>query len=153
MHALRLVRADEPHEARENVDLRRTLERLTLGTHDRRRGFVLLPFESEALYAALARREFSHSQLKQVDEVIREIDPHVIDSKWDDHRLILFVDAMRQHIDRYEWVDLPLAQLHAAMRSQGPQARFRLWFSRAVLVAFLTVDFLDPNSETERLAG
>lgn len=154
MPALRLVRAGEPFEARENVDLQRMLARLTLGIHDRQKGFVLLPPEAQALYDALAHRTFSPHQFDQVERVVREIDPHEIDSEWDDHRLETFVAAMRSCVDRLEWIDLPVQYLHAAMRSQGTEARFRLWFSRAVLVAFLTVDFLstDPN-RTDRLAG
>ncbi len=145
--SLRLVRADEPHEACENVDLRRVLARLTLGTHDQERGFVLLSPESRALYEVLAHRGFSPIQFDQVERVIRQIDPCELDSDWDDRKLEAFVTSMRSRVERPEWIDLPIQLLHAAMRSQEPRARFRLWYTRAVLVAFLTVDFLPTQPE------
>ena len=153
MSALRLVRADEPHEARENVVLRRTLERLTYGTHDRQRGFALLPSEAQALYGALAHRTFSLEQLDQIEAAIRRMDPHELDTDWDDHRLESFVAAMRSRLNRPEWIDLPIHRLHSAMRDQGSDARFRLWYVRAALAVFLAVDFLPDLAEHSRLAG
>ncbi len=154
MFTLRLVRADEPQEALENVNLRRMLECLTRGTHDQQRGFVLLPSEAQALYSVLALRTFSLEQLDQVEEVIRELDPQKDGSRWNDHTLMSFVDGMRQHLDRPHWVDQPIRSLHREMRSQGSDARFRLWLCRAALVAFLTVDHLFIDSEEfSRLTG
>ncbi|TAL50808.1 hypothetical protein EPN81_01645 [Patescibacteria group bacterium] len=154
MPTLRLVRADEPSQARESVDLRRMLERLTYGTHKRGRGFLFLPPEAQALFDVLGSGVFSPAQLDRVEMVIRSVDPHEIGSEWDDHRLESFVSCLKRHVERPEWINLSLDRLHAAMRSQGPDARFRLWYMRAVLVAFLTVDFLssDPE-EINRLAG
>lgn len=147
---LRLVRADEPFEARENVDLRRTLERLTLGTHDRQKGFVLLPSEAQALYDALAHRMFSPTQLDEIERLIREVDPLEVDSTWNSRRLRSFVRARRHILDRPEWINQPIDRLHAAMRNQGRDKRFRLWLTRAALTIFLTTS--DPN-RTDRLAG
>ena len=156
MHTLRSVRPDEPFEARENVDLRRMLARLTYGTHDWRRGFVLLLPESEALYAVLAHRVFSLSQLEQAEAVIRELDRRNRRRRlvWQEHRLISLMETMRQHVDRPEWIDLAIERLHAAMRAQGSEARFRLSMCRATLVAFLTIDFLPTQpEELLRLTG
>ncbi|MCR4314374.1 MAG: hypothetical protein NUV84_03960 [Candidatus Uhrbacteria bacterium] len=149
MPTLRLVRAVEPSEACENVDLRRTLKRLTYGTHDRQRGFVLLPSEAQALYNALAHRTFSLTQLEEIERLIHEVDPHEIDSTWNGRRLRSFVRARRHALDRPEWIDRPLDRLHAAMRSQGRDTRFRLWLTRAVFVIFLTTS--EPG--TDLLAG
>ncbi len=156
MPALRLVRDGEPFEARENVALRRTLERLTLGTHERGRAFVLLPSESEALYEVLAHRVFSHSQLEQVEAVVHELDRRNRRRRlvWQEHRLVLLMKIMRQHADLPEWIDFSIERLHTAMRAQGSEARFRLSLCRAVLVAFLTIDFLPTQPrELLRLAG
>jgi hypothetical protein len=151
---LRLVRASEPFEVRENTVLRQRLMRLTYGTHDRGRGFVFLPSEAQALYAVLAHKTFSAQQLDQIEEVVREMDPHELDSKWDDQRLMAFVGVMCSRLDRPEWVDGPIRSLHAAMRLQSSHARFRLWFTRAALVTFLTTDFLPPDLQgLPRLAG
>lgn len=147
---LRLVRADEPLMARENVELRRMLSRLTLGTHDRQRGFVLLPSEAQALYEVLAYRVFSPVQLEEIERLIREVDPQVADSAWNSRRLRSFVRVRRRTLDRPEWIDQPLKQLNAAMREQGKGATFRLWLTRAALTIFLTTS--DPN-RTDRLAG
>lgn len=147
---LRLVRADEPYEARENVDLRRMLARLTRGTHERGRGFVLLPSEAQALYSALAHRTFSPTQLDEIERLVREVDPQEDDSMWNSRRLRSFVRARRHVLDRPEWIDQPLNRLHVAMREQGKGVTFRLWLTRAALVIFITTS--DPN-RTDRLAG
>lgn len=153
MSALRLVRADEPTRARENRVLRRTLARLTQGTHDWRRGFALTPSEAQALYEGLAHRTFSPEQLDRIEAAIRWMDPHELDTDWDNHRLEAFVDAMRGRVDRPEWIDLSLCRLHAVMSSQGSDARFRLWYARAALVVFLAIDLLPDLGERSRLAG
>lgn len=150
MSTLRLVRADEPFEARENVDLRCTLARLTLGTHDRQKGFVLLPSEAQALYDALAHRMFSQVQLDEIERLIREVDPQEDDSVWNSRRLRSLVRARRHALDRPEWIDQPLVRLHAAIRDQGRDKQFRLWLTRAALVIFLTTS--DPN-RNRLLAG
>ena len=155
MPTLRLVPADEPFEARENVDLRRMLSRLTQGTHDKARGlWVLKPCEAQALYEALAHRTFSQDQLEAVSAAIRAIDPDESDSDWDTCRLESFVQATRWLVDRPQWIDSAVTRLHAAMRAQAPQARFRLALCRAAFVTFLTIDFLPTQpEELFRLAG
>ncbi|MBI4256707.1 hypothetical protein HY626_01465 [Candidatus Uhrbacteria bacterium] len=151
---LRLVRADEHFEARQNVALRRTFERLTLGTHDRQQGFVLLPPEAQALYEVLALRRFSSDQLKIIESTIRAIDPYDLDSGWDDRRLASLVRVASGLIDHPKWIEESIGHLHAAMRAQGSEARFRLSLCRAVLVAFLTIDLLPTQpEELLRLAG
>jgi len=147
--ALRVVRADEPSGARENTALRRTLERLTYGTHKRGRGFVFLPHESDALYEVLCSRTFSQAQLGEIEAALREMDPHELDSSWNGRRLRSFVRAARHRVSRPEWIDLPIARLHAAMRRQGRDKQFRLWLLRAALVTFLTT----PEPNRNRLAG
>jgi len=147
--SLRLVRTDEPFEAPENVALGRTLERLTLGTHDWQQGFVLLPSEAQALYDALAHRTFSPHQLEQIGRLIREVDPHEEDSPWNSRRLRSLVRARRHALDRPEWIDQPLKRLHRAMRAQGKGVTFRLWLTRAALVIFITTS----EHRTDRLAG
>lgn len=149
MPTLRLVRAEEPSEARGNVDLRRTLKRLTYGTHDRQRGFVLLSSEAQAIYDALAHRTFSLIQLTEIERLIHEVDPYEVGSMWNGRRLRSFVRARRHALDRPEWIDQPLKRLHAAMRSQGRNKRFRLWLTRAVFVIFLTTS----EPQTDLLAG
>ena len=155
MPTLRLVRADEPIEACESENLRLMLARLTLGTHDRTRGpLVLRPSEEQALYDALSHRTFSSDQLEAVEAAIRVIDPNELDSDWDSFRLASFVQASKRLVDHQEWIDRHIRRLHVAMRVQGPQARFRLVLCRAVLVIFLTIDFLPSQpEELLRLAG
>jgi hypothetical protein len=123
------------------------LARLTYGTHDWRRGFSLLPQEAQALYEALAHRNFSSQSLAEIDTRIRSMDPHEPGSQWDTRRLATFVQNAREYVDHAEWVDGPLRRLQTAMRSQVPTARFRLWFVRASLVAFLTIDRLPIQPE------
>lgn len=144
---LRLVRVNEPFEVRENMVLRQRLMQLTYGTHDRGRGFVFLPSEAQALYAVLAHKTFLPQQLDQIEQVLRIMDPDEDDSLWDDHYLRTFVERMRMHTGRTQWIDQPICQLHTAMRAQGASKKFRLWLCRAALVAFLYVDFLPTEPE------
>ncbi|MEK7620457.1 MAG: hypothetical protein AAB413_04455 [Patescibacteria group bacterium] len=155
MPALRLVKAGEPFEARENVALRQMLARLTMGTHDKARGlWVLKPCEAQALHDALAYRTFSSDQLETVEGVIRAMDPYERDTAWDEARLLSLVRVAAGLVDHRQWIDQPIRRLHAAMRAQGSQARFRLALCRAALVAFLTIDFLPTQpEELFRLAG
>lgn len=129
------------------------LSRLTYGTHSWRQGFALLPQEAQALYETLAHRQFSSQHLDQIDVAIREMDPQETDSEWNTYQLAMFVQIMRKYLDRSEWIDEPLRRLHASMRSQGSDKRFRLWFVRAALVVFLTIDFVPLYKNTFRLAG
>ncbi|MBI4435738.1 hypothetical protein HY630_03635 [Candidatus Uhrbacteria bacterium] len=148
MPTLRLVQADEPSQARENVALRQMLERLTQGTHDKARGlWVLKPVEAQVLSEVLAHRMFSPDQLETIESTIRAIDPHKFDSDWHDRHLVSLVRVAKGLVDRPEWISIPIQRLHAAMRAQGSEARFRLSLCRAALVAFLTIDLLPSEPE------
>ena len=155
MPTLRLVRADEPIEVCENEDLRRMLARLTWGTYDKAQGsWVLLLSEAQALYEVLAPRTFSQGQLEAVVRTLRLVDPYASDTRWNEARLTSLVLAASGFVERGWWIDEAVRRLHAAMRAQGPHARFRLALCRAALVTFLTIDHLPSQpEELLRLAG
>ena len=125
MPALRLVKAGEPFEARENVALRQMLARLTMGTHDKARGlWVLKPAEAQALHDALAYRTFSSDQLETVEGVIRAMDPYERDTAWDEARLLSLVRVAAGLVDHRQWIDQPIRRLHAAIarRARRPDS-------------------------------
>lgn len=149
MSTLTLVRAQMPVES-ENSNLRRTLDRLTYGTHDRRRGFVLLPSEAQALYRALSHCAFSIPQLAVIEQTIREIDPLERGSTWNSRKYRSFIRAKRYSQTCPDWIDKPIDGLHTAMHSLGPNHYFRVRLLRAVMVIFITTP--DPNP-SDFLAG